>query len=88
MEFSINFLKQLAISVYDTVHPLLGTKEAAKKTRRGAGGDISMNIDLIAENIIINSLEKVNANLLLISEDKSKNPLGITFYYSLQSGIF
>jgi myo-inositol-1(or 4)-monophosphatase len=76
MKFSIDFLKQLALSVYDTVYPLLGTKEAAKKTKKGAGGDISMNIDLIAENIIIDSLVKANVNILLISEELGENYIG------------
>ena len=69
MELSIDFLKQLAINVYEVVNPLLGTKEAAKRLKRGAGGDISMEIDIIAENAIVDTLEKANVNLLLISEE-------------------
>jgi myo-inositol-1(or 4)-monophosphatase len=69
MELSIDLLKQIAINVYDAIHPLLGTKEAAEKAQRGAGGDISMQIDLIAENIVIDTLENANVNLLLISEE-------------------
>ncbi|GAG91746.1 unnamed protein product [marine sediment metagenome] len=53
MELTIDFLKQIATNVFDAVSPLLGTKEAAKKTKRGAGGDISMHIDIVAENAII-----------------------------------
>ena len=53
MDLDINFLKQIAINVFDIVNPLLGTKEVAKKTKRGAGGDLSMEIDLIAEKVII-----------------------------------
>ena len=76
MELDINFLKQIAINVFDTVNPLLGTKEVAKKTKRGAGGDLSMEIDLIAEKVIIDSLEKADANLLLISEELGEKYIG------------
>jgi len=76
MELDINFLKQIAIDVFDAINPLLGTKEAAIKLKRGAGGDISMNIDLLAEDIIINSLEKANADLLLISEELGEKYIG------------
>ena len=76
MELDIEFLKQIAINVFDTVNPLLGTKEAAKKTKRGAGGDLSMKIDLIAEKVIIDSLENANVNLLLISEELGEKYIG------------
>ncbi|UCC19871.1 MAG: hypothetical protein JSV62_00930 [Promethearchaeota archaeon] len=76
MEISIDFLKQLAIKVYHAVNPLLGTREAAKKSNRGAGGDVSMEIDLIAEDVIVNSLEKSNVNLLLISEELGEKHIG------------
>lgn len=76
MELSIDFLKRLAVNVFDVVNPLLGTKEAAKKSKRGAGGDMTMEIDLIAENIIIDSLKKSNTNLLLISEELGEKYIG------------
>jgi fructose-1,6-bisphosphatase/inositol monophosphatase family enzyme len=76
MELNIDFLKQMAINVFEAVNPLLGTKEAAKKTKRGAGGDLSMVIDLIAENVIIDSLKKADANLLLISEELGEQYIG------------
>ncbi len=76
MVLDIDFLKQIAFSVFDVVNPLLGTKEAAKKNKRGAGGDLSMEIDLIAEKIIIDSLKKADANLLLISEELGEKYLG------------
>ncbi len=76
MELDINFLKQIAIDVFNKVNPLLGSKEAAEKSMRGAGGDLSMNIDIIAENVIIESLEKANINLLLISEEIGEKFIG------------
>ncbi|MFX1532402.1 MAG: inositol monophosphatase family protein [Promethearchaeota archaeon] len=76
MELSINFLKQVALDIYDVVNPLLGTKAAAKKSKRGAGGDISMYLDIVAENAIIDSLEKKNVPLLLISEEIGEKYIG------------
>ncbi|MFW9828754.1 MAG: inositol monophosphatase family protein [Candidatus Thorarchaeota archaeon] len=76
MDFNIKFLKELAFKVYNAVNPLLGTEKASKKSERGAGGDISMEIDLIAENIIITCLEKANANVLLISEELGERYIG------------
>ncbi|GAH33067.1 unnamed protein product, partial [marine sediment metagenome] len=69
MELSINLLKKIAINVYDVVHPILGSKEAAKKSQRGAGGDISMQIDLLAEQSVIRTLESEKVDILMISEE-------------------
>ncbi|MFW9971049.1 MAG: inositol monophosphatase family protein [Candidatus Odinarchaeota archaeon] len=76
MELDIDFLKRIAIKVFETVNPLLGTEEAAKKTKRGAGGDLSMQIDLVAEKVIVDLLENANVNLLLISEELGEKYIG------------
>ncbi|MBA7500992.1 3'(2'),5'-bisphosphate nucleotidase CysQ [subsurface metagenome] len=76
MELSLDLLKQIAINVFDAIHPILGTKKAAEKSQRGAGGDISMQIDLIAENVVIDTLENKNVNLLLISEELGEQYIG------------
>ena len=76
MELSINLLRTIALNVYDAIHPILGSKKAAEKAQMGAGGDISMQIDLIAENIVINTLENEKVNLLLISEELGEQYIG------------
>ncbi len=76
MEFTIDYLKQLALKVYDAVHPLLGRKEASVKSERGAGGDMTMYIDQVAEEIIIQSLTKNKVNCLLISEEIGEKYIG------------
>jgi len=76
MELSINFLKQVALDIYKVVNPLLGTKEVAKKLQKGAGGDFSMHLDVVAETAIIESLEKRNVPLLLISEEIGEKYIG------------
>ena len=76
MELSINLLKTIALNVFDAIHPILGSKKAAEKAQRGAGGDISMQIDLIAEKIVVNTLENEKVNLLLISEELGEQYIG------------
>lgn len=76
MDLNLNFLKQIALNVYDKVHPLLGSKKAAKTSQRGAGGDISMHIDLIAEKVVIETLQNAKADLLLISEEIGEKYIG------------
>ena len=76
MELNIDFLRLLAENVCDAVNPLLGTKEAGIKSKKGAGGDITMEIDLVAENVIIDTLKKSNVNLLLISEELGEIYIG------------
>jgi len=76
MEITLDLLKSIALEVYETVNPLLGTKKAAEKLERGAGGDISMHIDIVAENIIINKLKENNVNLLFISEEIGEEYIG------------
>jgi len=52
------------------------TEEAGIKTKKGAGGDISMNIDIIAENIIVDSLKEADVDILLISEELGEIYIG------------
>jgi len=76
MEVTINLLKKIAINVYDVIHPILGSKIAAEKSQRGAGGDISRQIDLLAEQIVIRTLESEKVDLLLISEEIGEKFIG------------
>jgi myo-inositol-1(or 4)-monophosphatase len=76
MEVTIDFLKQLAIKIYEKINPLLGTEEGGVKISRGAGGDISMNIDLVAEELIIQSLKDQELDILLISEEVGEKYIG------------
>lgn len=75
-EIDIEFLKNLALLVHTSVSSLIGTKKGAKKLTKGAGGDISMEIDKIAENIIINELKRFNLNIMLLSEEIGKMIIG------------
>ncbi|MFW9877806.1 MAG: inositol monophosphatase family protein [Candidatus Thorarchaeota archaeon] len=76
MELSIDFLKTIAFKVYDAVHPLLGKSKAAKEIQKGAGGDTTMYIDVVAEKTIINCLQEKNIDILLISEEIGERYIG------------
>ena len=76
MEITIDFLKDIALAIYDKCHPILGTEKAAEKLQRGAGGDISRYIDVLAEDILINLLEAANLDVLLISEEVVEKYIG------------
>jgi len=75
-EITIDFLKNLVLKVYESVSPLIGTKEGATELSRGAGGDISIKIDNVAENTIIEELERNEIDLLLISEEIGEKYIG------------
>ncbi len=76
MEISIELLKQMAFEIYENIHPLLGTELATQKIKKGAGGDISMHVDIVAERIIISTLERSNIDILLISEEIGEKYIG------------
>lgn len=75
-EPTIDLLKQIALKVSNAVSPLIGTKEGAKELERGAGGDISMRIDTLAEEIIIEELEESGMDILLMSEEVGNKYIG------------
>jgi myo-inositol-1(or 4)-monophosphatase len=65
----IEILKKAATLAYENVHSLLGTKEGAENEgKKGAGGDITTKIDLIAEKCVIDRLTKENIEVHLVSE--------------------
>jgi len=76
MSINIEHLKEMALKVYEKIHPILGTELAAKPSIRGAGGDITMYIDTLAENTIMDNLKEFGANLLLISEEVGEKYIG------------
>ena len=58
---TIEILRTASKLVYENVKDLAGTKEAvAGNFGRGAGGDISQNIDIIAEKTVLDYLKKIN----------------------------
>ena len=77
----IEILEQAAKRVYENVKHLPGTEESAGDFGRGAGGDISRKIDIVAEKTVLDYLKEVNFPCIVLGEEcgrveLSKNPEG------------
>jgi myo-inositol-1(or 4)-monophosphatase len=66
---TIEVLEEAARRVYDKVRDLPGTIEAAGDFGRGAGGDISRRIDILAEEAVLDYLKEVNFSCTIIGEE-------------------
>jgi len=65
----IEVLKEAAKRVYDNVKHLPGTKESAGDFGRGAGGDISRRIDILAEQTVLDYLREINFACTVLGEE-------------------
>ncbi len=77
----IEILKEVSNQVYQNVKNLAGTADAAGNFGRGAGGDISRRIDIIAEKTVLDYLKKINFECVVLGEEcgqveLSSNPKG------------
>jgi len=67
---TIEILRTASKLVYENVKDLAGTKEATSGNfGRGAGGDISQNIDIIAEKTVLDYLKKINFDCVVLGEE-------------------
>ena len=64
----IEILRQASQQVYDNVKNLDGT-DVASNLGRGAGGDISQNIDIVAEKTVLDYLKEINFNCIVLGEE-------------------
>jgi len=72
----LGILLDLANDVYLAVNPILGTPESREVVGRGASGDLTMRIDIVAENIIIQHLEREKISCIFIGEEKGIQKIG------------
>jgi len=77
----IEILREASKLVYENVKDMAGTDDAAGDFGIGAGGDTSRNIDITAENTVLNYLKKVNFACTVLGEEcgrveLSENPKG------------
>jgi len=66
---TIEILEEAAKRVYDSVKHLPGTKESAGDFGRGAGGDISRRIDVLAEKAVLDYLKEINFSCIVLGEE-------------------
>ncbi len=77
----IDILREVSKKIYENVKDLSGTEEAAGDFGIGAGGDISRNIDIIAEKTVLDYLKEINFECTVLGEEcgrveLSDNPKG------------
>ena len=77
----IEILKVASKKVFENVGGLAGTSDAAGDFGRGAGGDISRNIDIIAEKTVLDYLKEISFDCIVLGEEcgrveLSSNPKG------------
>jgi len=77
----IEILREASNRIYKNVKDLAGTENAAGDFGVGAGGDISRNIDIIAEKTVLDYLKEINFECVVLGEEcgrveLSNNPKG------------
>lgn len=77
----IEILREASKRVYQNVKDLAGTSDAAGDFGRGAGGDISRNIDIVAEKTVLDYLKEISFECVVLGEEcgrleLSSNPKG------------
>ena len=69
-----DILMQACSAVYEKTKNIIGTVEGSKKFDRGAGGDVSTKIDLVAEQAVIETIRNSDLNPTIIGEECGKIP--------------
>jgi len=77
----IEVLQEASLRVYNNVKHLAGTEESGGDFGRGAGGDISRTIDIVAEKTVLDYLKEIKFDCIVLGEEcgrveLSKNPKG------------
>jgi len=77
----IEIFRSVGLEVERAVAPLTGTARAKEAMGRGAGGDGTVFVDKVAEDIVIKHLERTHAagaRFTLLSEELGERPFGDT----------
>jgi len=77
----IEVLQEASLRVYNNVKHLAGTEESGGDFGRGAGGDISRKIDIVAEKTVLDYLKEIKFECIVLGEEcgrveLSKTPKG------------
>ncbi|HSF00338.1 MAG TPA: inositol monophosphatase family protein [Nitrososphaeraceae archaeon] len=65
----LDILTEASKNVYNEIKDLLGTIDGGSKISRGAGGDISRKIDIIAEKTVLNTIKSNNIFPTIVGEE-------------------
>ena len=77
----LDILREVSKKIYENVKDLSGTEEAAGDFGIGAGGDVSRNIDIVAEKTVLDYLREIKFDCIVLGEEcgrveLSDNPKG------------
>ena len=72
----INLFRDISRKIYEEVSVICGSDAAKVKLNRGAFGDITVYIDKMAEDIVVNNLKNSNFKFTLLSEEVGKLDYG------------
>lgn len=78
---TVDILREASNRIFENVKNLAGTEHAAGDFGIGAGGDISRNIDIVAEKTVLDYLKEINFECIVLGEEcgrveLSDNPKG------------
>ncbi len=65
----IEILREASKRIYENVKDLAGTDDAAGDFGIGAGGDVSRNIDIIAEKTVLDYLKEIDFECVVLGEE-------------------
>ena len=65
----IGVLREASRQVFENVRDMAGTAEAAGDFGVGAGGDVSRNIDIVAERTVIECCKRNNLRCIILGEE-------------------
>lgn len=65
----IKILEEAAKRVYNNVRNLAGTSESGEDYGKGAGGDISRKIDIVAEKTVLDYFKEINLGCTVFGEE-------------------
>jgi myo-inositol-1(or 4)-monophosphatase len=66
---TVEILKKACQEVYKQTKEVIGTEEGNRKLGKGAGGDISRKVDLIAESAVVNIIKHYDFKPTIIGEE-------------------
>ncbi|MGQ9468379.1 MAG: bifunctional fructose-bisphosphatase/inositol-phosphate phosphatase [Nitrososphaerales archaeon] len=72
----LKFLISTSREVHSAIKPISGSSLASEVIGKGAGGDLTMKIDKLAEDVIINSLKSQNIPCIVVSEESGIMEIG------------
>ncbi|MCD6129502.1 MAG: hypothetical protein J7J10_00900 [Deltaproteobacteria bacterium] len=75
----LDLFKTMGKRIFHEVKKIAGTERAKQTLGKGAGGDVTVFIDKVAEDIVIEELKRFNVSCMLLSEEIGIRDFGNKF---------